>query len=292
MKHKYVKVRKLGEGTYGTVHEAKNIETGQSVAIKKIKFDEEDEGIPTTALREIAILKRLNHVNVVKLLEVFYEAEEKKLYLVFEFVEEDLHRHCKSRRLSPLQIKSYAFQLLKAVEYLHANMVMHRDLKPQNVLVTAGGVLKVADFGLSRMFQLPFGTLSSEIETLWYRAPELLLGAPRYSLPVDMWSLGCIIYEIGEGEPMFESDSEVDLLNRIFQLYGTPSPEAWPALAAMPHFRANFPRFRPRPRDSLRTDPQGLDLIAGLTALDPERRLTVRKALQHPFFEGIHLPFY
>lgn len=193
----FQKVEKIGEGTYGVVYKAKNKLTGEVVALKKIRLDTETEGVPSTAIREISLLKELNHPNIVKLLDVIHT--ENKLYLVFEFLHQDLKKFMDASALTgiPLPlIKSYLFQLLQGLAFCHSHRVLHRDLKPQNLLINADGSIKLADFGLARAFGVPVRTYTHEVVTLWYRAPEILLGCKYYSTAVDIWSLGCIFAEM------------------------------------------------------------------------------------------------
>ncbi|XP_023584902.1 cyclin-dependent kinase 3 isoform X1 [Trichechus manatus latirostris] len=195
----FQKVEKIGEGTYGVVYKAKNKETGQLVALKKIRLDLETEGVPSTAIREISLLKELKHPNIVRLLDVVHS--EKKLYLVFEFLSQDLKKYMDSTLASELPlhlVKSYLFQLLQGVNFCHSHRVIHRDLKPQNLLINELGAIKLADFGLARAFGVPLRTYTHEVVTLWYRAPEILLGSKFYSTAVDVWSIGCIFAEMVE----------------------------------------------------------------------------------------------
>eukprot|EP00124_Ichthyophonus_hoferi_P005780 Ihof_evm1s951 gene=Ihof_evmTU1s951 len=191
---KYSKISKLGEGTYGVVYKAQNRETGDVVALKRIRLDSEDEGVPCTAIREISLLKELKHPNIVRLYDVLHT--EKKLTLVFEYCEQDLKKYLDScgGEIDPQQVKSFLYQLLKGVAFCHDHRVLHRDLKPQNLLINKvpHGELKLADFGLARAFGIPVRSYSHEVVTLWYRAPDVLLGSRRYSTSIDIWSAGCI----------------------------------------------------------------------------------------------------
>jgi serine/threonine protein kinase len=193
---KYQKLEKLGEGTYGVVYKCKNKDNQMVVAVKRIRLENEDEGIPSTAIREISILKQLKHPNIVNLIDLIHG--EKKLHLVFEFLDYDLKKFLDQNQgqLHPQLVKSYLYQMLDAITYCHSKRILHRDLKPQNLLIDKDGHIKLADFGLARAFGIPIKTLTHEILTLWYRAPEILLGQKEYSTPVDMWSMGCIFYEM------------------------------------------------------------------------------------------------
>lgn len=262
---KFQKVDKVGEGTYGIVYKAKDLTTGRIVALKKIRLEGDDEGVPSTAMREISLLKELSsHPNVVLLHEVIHQPN--KLYLVFEFVEQDLKK-CMEKmphRLDTMQVKSYLYQLLAGVAFCHANRVLHRDLKPQNLLIDQYGNLKLADFGLARAFGIPIRSYTHEVITLWYRAPEILLGAKHYSTPVDSWSIGCIFAEMINKQPLFPGDSEIDELFRIFRIMGTPDEASWPGVTELPDYKTSFPKWRPQSLHKVvpQLDHVGLDLLS------------------------------
>lgn len=196
---RYQKMEKIGEGTYGVVYKAKDRVTGEIIALKKIRLEAEDEGIPSTAIREISLLKELQHPNIVRLYDVVHT--ERKLTLVFEFLDQDLKKYldvCDSGLGLPI-MKSFLYQLLTGVAYCHHHRVLHRDLKPPNLLINREGQLKLADFGLARAFGIPVRSYTHEVVTLWYRAPDVLLGSRKYSTPVDIWSVGCIFAEMANG---------------------------------------------------------------------------------------------
>ena len=226
----YEKVLKIGEGTYGVVYKAKNLRDDTMVALKRIRLDQDEEGVPSTAIREISLLKELRHENVVSLLEVIHE--ETKLYLVFEYLDLDLKKHMDS---SPhisndrMVVKGYVYQICAGIAFCHSHRVLHRDLKPQNLLIdTTHNVLKLADFGLARAFGIPVRAYTHEVVTLWYRAPEILLGVRHYSTQVDVWSIGCIFAEMINCKPLFPGDSEIDELFKIFKILGTPNETLLP----------------------------------------------------------------
>ena len=209
----------IGEGTYGVVYKARVRSTGEILALKRIRLEQEEEGVPSTAIREISLLKELRHENIVKLVDVVHL--EKKLYLVFEYLDLDLKKHMDS---SPhisndrMVIKGYVYQMCAGIAFCHSHRVLHRDLKPQNLLIdTETNSLKLADFGLARAFAIPLRAYTHEVVTLWYRAPEILLGAKQYSTPVDVWSIGCIFAEMINQSPLFPGDSEIDQLFKIFR---------------------------------------------------------------------------
>lgn len=200
---RFLRLQKLGEGTYGVVYKCQNKESQEFVAVKKIRLENEDEGIPSTAIREISILKQLKHPNIVELKDLIHG--EKKLHLIFEFLDYDLKKFLDQNNgpLHPQLVKSYLYQLLDGITYCHSKRILHRDLKPQNLLIDKDGRIKLADFGLARAFGIPIKTLTHEILTLWYRAPEILLGQKEYSTPVDIWSIGCIFYEMAHRSKIF-----------------------------------------------------------------------------------------
>eukprot|EP00045_Choanoeca_perplexa_P022706 m.10658 g.10658 ORF g.10658 m.10658 type:complete len:292 (+) comp9643_c0_seq1:115-990(+) len=286
---KYLKIEKIGEGTYGTVYKAKVKATGQLVALKKIKLEQEDEGVPSTAIREISLLKELDHPNIVRLIEVIHS--ENKLYLVFEYLDQDLKKHMDSARegLAPRLVKSYMLQLLKGIDFCHARRVLHRDLKPQNLLINHDGFIKLADFGLARAFGIPVRAYTHEVVTLWYRAPEILLGQRQYACPVDMWSVGCIFAEMVTRRPLFPGDSEIDELFKIFRALGTPTEEMWPGVTGLPDYKACFPGWRGQDLSTLvpGLDECGLDLLQKMLTFDPSNRISAKQALLHPWFNEL-----
>jgi len=287
---KYLKLEKLGEGTYGVVYKAKERDTDRTVALKKMRLDGEDEGVPSTAIREISLLRELRHINVVRLLDVLHS--ENKLYLVFEFLDQDLKRYMDSVRepMSALLVKSYLYQLLKGIAYCHAHRVLHRDLKPQNLLIDRQGALKLADFGLARAFGIPLRPYTHEVVTLWYRAPEILLGSRNYSTPVDIWAIGCIFAEMVMKRPLFPGDSEIDELFRIFRTLGTPSEVMWPGVSKLPDYSpANFPQWSPQPLNKVvpLMDPLALDLLERMLRYEPSKRISAKEALEHPYFQDL-----
>jgi len=286
---KYVKTEKIGEGTYGTVYKALVRGTNQFVALKKIKLEAEDEGVPSTAIREISLLKELRHNNVVRLLEVIHS--ECKLHLVFEFLEQDLKTYMDKLNdsLSHEVVKSYLQQLLLGVAFCHAHRVLHRDLKPQNLLLNSNGEIKLADFGLARAFGIPIRTYTHEVVTLWYRAPEILLGARQYACAVDVWSIGCIFAEMVTRRPLFPGDSEIDELFRIFRLLGTPNENTWPGVTKLPDYKQSFPKWLSQPvqKSVPGICEQGANLLQHMLAYAPSARVSAKIALSHPYFEGI-----
>lgn len=313
----YERTDRIGQGAYGIVYRGIQRSTGSTVAIKRIPFAEAtpEGGVPCNVIREISLLRELDHPNVVRLLDV-NQAQPGELYLVFEFVRFDLKTFMDQQQsstavservgLQPAIVKNFMKQILQGVGFCHTYRVLHRDLKPHNLLISQDGTqLKLADFGLARLSGLPNGPYTYEVVTLWYRAPELLLGASRYSTAVDMWSVGCIFAEMATGLPLFPGRSDIDQLFKIFQRRGTPTADIWPNYPRLPYFNTEFPQWRPRPvtdlisssmgrgapsanagGGSMADSPHAMDLMEQILQYDPDRRLVCKTALQHPYFFG------
>eukprot|EP00824_Muranothrix_gubernata_P019246 TRINITY_DN38838_c0_g1_i1.p1 TRINITY_DN38838_c0_g1~~TRINITY_DN38838_c0_g1_i1.p1 ORF type:complete len:322 (-),score=80.93 TRINITY_DN38838_c0_g1_i1:82-990(-) len=289
---RYQRIEKIGEGTYGVVYKARDRETQEIIALKKIRLEAEDEGVPSTAIREISLLKELQHANIVRLIDVIHS--DNKLYLVFEFLEFDLKRYmdeiCQQGKGLPMPlVKSYLYQMLLGLAFCHTHRVFHRDLKPQNLLIDRRGFIKLADFGLSRAFGIPVRTYTHEVVTLWYRAPELLLGTRHYSTPIDMWSVGCIFAEMVSRHPLFPGDSEIDSLFHIFRLLGTPNERTWPGVSQLPDFKSFFPNWPASDLSKVVSDldPVGLDLLKQMLVYEPRHRISAKAALNHPWFDDL-----
>lgn len=287
----YEKIEKIGEGTYGVVYKARHKKSSKIVALKKIRLENEDEGVPSTAMREISLLKELRHPNVVSLRDV--HLTESRLYLVFEFLSMDLKRYLdnlpEDEYIDKMLLKSYTYQILEALLFCHKRRVIHRDLKPQNLLIDSKGIIKLADFGLARGFIIPVRAYTHEVVTLWYRAPEVLLGCPRYTTPVDMWSVGCIFAEMATKRPLFHGDSEIDQLFRIFRTMGTPTEETWPGVTSLKAYKKTFPCWKRNICRSLvpQLDEIGLDLLEKMLIYDPVKRLNAKTAVIHPYFDNL-----
>jgi len=289
----YVKLEKVGEGTYGVVYKAKDISTGKIVALKKIRLEAEDEGVPSTAIREISLLKELDDDNIVRLLNIVHS--DTKLYLVFEFLDMDLKRYMDAitKRDEALEIpvvKKFTMQLLLGLHYCHAHRILHRDLKPQNLLIDAEGNLKLADFGLARAFGIPLRILTHEVVTLWYRAPEVLLGSRHYSTSIDMWSVGCIMAEmVMSGQPLFPGDSEIDQIFKIFKVLGTPNESTWPGVSQLPDFKSTFPQWGGVDLAEAvhEIDTTGAELLHSFLVYDSANRMSAKRAQEHPWFHDL-----
>uniref|UniRef100_A0A5B7AZZ6 Putative cyclin-dependent kinase C-1-like n=1 Tax=Davidia involucrata TaxID=16924 RepID=A0A5B7AZZ6_DAVIN len=306
----FEKLEQIGEGTYGQVYMAREIKTGEIVALKKIRMDNEKEGFPITAIREIKILKKLQHENVLKLKEIVTspgpEVDEQgksdgnkfkgNIYMVFEYMDHDLTGLADrpGLRFTIPQIKCYMKQLLTGLHYCHVNQVLHRDIKGSNLLIDNEGNLKLADFGLARSFSNDHnGNLTNRVITLWYRPPELLLGATKYGPAVDMWSVGCIFAELLHGKPILPGKNEPEQLNKIFELCGAPDEINWPGVSKIPWYN-KFKPTRPmkrRVREVFRHfDRHALDLLERMLTLDPSQRISAKDALDAEYFWNDPLP--
>lgn len=271
------------------------------MALKKVKMDSQQEGFPVTALREVTILQRARHNNVVQLREVVTDNEPDTFVLVMEFLEHDL-KTLQEDMPEPFlasEVKTLLKQLVSAIDFLHVNSILHRDLKTSNILLSNRGHLKIADFGMARYMPPPHAALTQLVVTLWYRAPELLLGTTWYSTEVDMWSLGCIFGELLLKKPLVQGKNEVDQLSLIFALCGLPSDKTWPAFYRLPNARSlKIPRdtgSRGANSGQIHTKfsmltKAGIDLLSSLLSLNPEHRPSASQVLQHGYFSEAPKP--
>ncbi|XP_037944703.1 cyclin-dependent kinase 1-like [Teleopsis dalmanni] len=286
----YQKLEKIGEGSYGIVYRGKNLLTAQMVAMKKIKVKANDEGIPATAIREISLLQKLKHPHIVCLEDILMEADQ--LYLVFEYMLMNLKQYmnCKAPKkyINDKLLRSYLHQITDAVYYCHCRRIVHRDLKPQNLLVDEKGTIKLADFGSGRCVGVPVRPYTNKIVTLWYRAPEILLGSPRYTFAVDIWSIGCIFVEMATGKPLINGDSEIDQLFRMFKTLETPTEIIWPGVSSLPNYKASFAMWSSYtlPAKLKNVNELGCDLIKKMLIYDPIKRISAKDILKHPYFNG------
>jgi len=327
---RYDVVGRVGEGTYGIVYLARHKQQRNKLfAIKTFKAAKEGEGVSPTAIREIMLLRELLHPNIVRLDTVHINRVETTLHLAFDYAEHDLyemirfHRDkCNTQAFDAYMIKSIMWQLLNGLHYLHANWIIHRDLKPSNVLVMGDGEeqgrVKIADFGLARIFQSPLRPMHENgvVVTIWYRAPELLLGGKHYTKEVDVWAAGCIFAELMTMRPLFQGEEkkqsgspfQADQVEKIFRVMGQPSETDWPHLQHLHHWcnntdnvRQRKPEFsRNRLEDCLmehcpnhpftKRGSAACDLLQRMLVYCPSKRITAEKALEHEFFQQDPLP--
>lgn len=321
----YTKQSILGEGTYGVVYKAVNNETGQTVAVKRLHLGNVRDGVPTTTLRELTALSHLNgHENVVSLksfhIDIASCLSKPKLLLELEYCHYDLRMLCKrfpQRRLPLRLVEKIVKEITIGTAYCHSNRIIHRDLKPSNVLIKfsrpmedvikdihAGRwdeswfTVKLADFGLARTHYSFRANLTHEVITLWYRAPEILLGNDAYGTGVDTWSIGCIVAELLYGRPLFTGDTEIHTLFKIFQFIGTPNEQTWPGIVECPDYKKVWPVWRPladrwkRLRADVASGPESarwnqlIDFTEKALQIDPEARSHVHELAMHPIVLG------
>lgn len=286
----FQKMEKIGEGTYGVVYKARERNTGKLVALKKIRPESENEGIPATTIREILLLKNLKHSTIIDLIEVIHSDE--KMYLVFEYVETDLKKlidiySSRKKRFDREIVRKMAFQLCTAVNFCHSKNIFHRDLKPQNILVDGKFNIKLGDFGLGRAASIPLRQYTSQIVTLWYRPPELLLGYEYYDSSVDIWSLACIIAEMATMAPIFMGDSEIDQLYKIYSVLGVPTDNDWNGVESLPNYTRGTANIKPVGLKSIITADLEVQMLSKMLVYDPLKRITALEALDEPYFSGL-----
>lgn len=296
----YQKINQIGEGTYGMVYRAIDRANGRMVALKRvILHNEKADGFPLTSLREIRMLKKISHPNCVRMLDLAVGRKRDGVFLVFEYCEHDMGAlidHM-GKRFTESEVKSLMVQLLSGVEHLHDHWIIHRDIKMSNLLYTNQGLLKLADFGLARLFGAPPKPMTSKVVTLWYRAPELLLGCEAYDTAIDMWAVGCILGELLLYKPLLPGKDEDTQLEKIFELLGSPNVLIWPGVKELPLVASGKVALRPDKypyNNTHRRMPdlseQGLDLLNSLLAYDPPKRLTAREAPRHGYFREKPVP--
>lgn len=299
----YELLNKISEGSFGCVYRGRSRETGKIIALKSFKRPKvlESEGFLTAGLREISSLLTLRHPNVIEVVEMAVDTED-KVYMVMEYIEHELGVLLKNNKpeFSLSEKKRLILQILEGVAAMHEKCFFHRDLKTANLLYSNDGVVKICDFGLAKKIVTDRHT--SKVATLWYRAPELLMKESHYGAAVDIWSVGCIMGEILTGKPLFNSDSELAALQNICNLVGTPKQDEWPEFYGLLKAQeiTNFPNYSARwrtvfPLPSRSFDPgaltaAGLDLIKGLLTMNPQHRITAVEALNHPYFKESPLP--
>ncbi|XP_071707365.1 probable serine/threonine-protein kinase At1g54610 [Rutidosis leptorrhynchoides] len=283
----FERFEKIGQGTYSNVYRARDLRTDRMMALKKVRFDSLNPESVRFMTREITILRKLDHPNIMKLEGIITSRSSSNIYLVFEYMEHDLAGLLSSPniRFNDSQIKCYMWQLLKGIEHCHSRGILHRDIKTSNILVNNEGQLKIADFGLAK-FVSSRQPLTSRVVTLWYRPPELLLGSTQYGTCVDMWSVGCVFAELFVGRPILKGRTEVEQLHRIFMLCGTPSEDYWNK-PTLPLAKMSKPRhsYGSSLRERFKELPtSAVNIIHTLLSIEPEKRASATSALQSEYF--------
>uniref|UniRef100_A0A7S0HNI5 non-specific serine/threonine protein kinase n=1 Tax=Hanusia phi TaxID=3032 RepID=A0A7S0HNI5_9CRYP len=289
--HRYQIAKRLGDGTYGEVVRAINKQSGEVVAVKRMKkkYYSWDECI---ALGEVQSLRKLRHPNIVKLKEIIREND--RLHMVFEHMDCNLYELTKNRRkhLPESNIKNHMFQILQGLAFMHKNGYFHRDMKPENILVL-NDVTKIADFGLAKEInaRLPY---TEYISTRWYRAPEVLLRSRNYNAPVDVFAVGCIMAELYMLRPLFPGSSESDMINKVCQVLGTPTMEIWPdGFKLATARRIKFPEFSKIPLQNImpHSSKEGIELMNAMMTWNPKTRATAAGCLEHKYFDEEKVKF-
>ncbi|XP_066413524.1 cyclin-dependent kinase 10 isoform X1 [Molothrus aeneus] len=318
----FEKLNRIGEGTYGIVYRARDTLTNETVALKKVRMDNEKDGMPISSLREITLLLQLQHPNIVELKDVVVGNHLESIFLVMGYCEQDLASLLENMQtpFSEAQVKCIILQVLKGLQYLHENYIIHRDLKVSNLLMTDKGCVKIADFGLARTYGMPPKPMTPKVVTLWYRAPELLLGMTTQTTSIDMWAAGCILAELLAHKPLLPGTSEIHQIDLIVQLLGTPNENIWPVRAPCPFSPCPFSLVLPWPlltlsfpqgfsklplatQYTLRKQPYnnlkhrfpwlseaGLRLLNFLFMYDPKKRATAKDCLESSYFKEKPLP--
>eukprot|EP00039_Didymoeca_costata_P001645 m.54063 g.54063 ORF g.54063 m.54063 type:complete len:420 (-) comp10896_c1_seq2:58-1317(-) len=288
----YKKLEKLGEGTYATVYKGISCINAKMVALKEIQLEHE-EGAPCTAIREVSLLKGLKHANIVTLHDIIHT--KKTLTLVFEYLERDLKQYMDDCRgaIEMDNVQLFLYQLLRGLKFCHSRKVLHRDLKPQNLLINAVGELKLADFGLARAKSVPIKTYSNEVVTLWYRPPDVLLGSVEYSTQIDIWGVGCIFSEMVSGRPLFPGATNEEQVERIWKVLGTPTEATWSGVSLLPDYAPQeWPNYKKQRLATQvpRLSRLGLDLLEQLLQCDPKQRPPAQTAMAHEYFRALQIP--
>lgn len=286
----YCKQNILGSGTYSVVYKGTSKLTNKPVALKEIHLVK-DEGAPFTAIREVSLLKKLKHNNIITLHDVIYT--KTLLTLVFEYVEQDLYKyiqHCDYN--VPIQnVPPLLFQLLRALNYCHSKTILHRDIKPQNILLNSNGELKLADFGLARAKSVPTKTFSDEVVSLWYRPPDVLLGNTNYGTSIDIWGVGCIFFELSTGHILFKGLDHKSQLLSISEFRGLPINDSiWPGLIGDEELRLLLFESKSATGKELsllapRLNSDGIDLLDKFLKCEPCERISANDAMQHDYFK-------
>ncbi|KAH3772083.1 cyclin-dependent kinase 10-like isoform X2 [Dreissena polymorpha] len=291
----FTKEQRLGEGTFGVVYKAKDTRNGTTVALKRVKMHNEKNGFPISSLREINILLNLRHENIVQLKEVVVGKKLDRLFLVMEYCEQDLASLIDNMPspFTEAQVKCIMQQLFKGLRFLHENFIIHRDLKVSNLLMIDKGTLKIADFGLARKYELPHRPMTPMVVTLWYRAPELLLGSKIQTTGIDMWSAGCILGELLAHSPLLKGRSEIHQIELIVDMFGTPNDMIWPGFSDLPALQKFS--LKKQPYNNLRhkfswLSDAGIRLLNFLFMYDPNKRATAEDCLDSSYFKEQPLP--
>ncbi|CAD8059212.1 unnamed protein product [Paramecium sonneborni] len=287
---KYEILTKIGKGAYGIVWKAKDNKSQKIVALKKVFDAFTNSTDAQRTYREVCLLKQLNHANIIQLIDTYPAENQNDLYMVFEYIETDLHVAIRAKILQPLHRKYIIYQIFKALKYIHSSGMIHRDLKPANILLNSECQIKLADFGLARMLStLEDDILTDYVATRWFRAPEILLRSKSYSTGVDMWAMGCMMCEMILGKAIFQGNSTINQIEKIIEVLGLPSQDDLQSLGGQKQLFDKFSKnYKFNLKANLNCSIDEYDLISQLLNYDPDKRLSASEALNHPYFEEHH----
>ncbi|KAI5172100.1 cyclin-dependent kinase 7 [Nematocida sp. LUAm3] len=309
---RYTREEKIGEGTYAVIFSGKeytvdlpnaqkqivteipplNSIQERKIAIKRIKNIEQTEGIDVTTLREIKNLKRVSSEHIIEILDIF--EQNNQIHIILPYMESTLEDLIKSKKLffMPQDVKSWMLMVCKGIYACHSLFIIHRDIKPNNILVSKSGDIKLADFGLSIETGSSIRHMTNQVITRWYKSPEILLGGTNYTFGVDIWALGCLFAELLLRTPYFPGTDDINQLELIFQGLGTPSEDQWPEIKELPGYKMNIPQ---RPKNDLSllfsgAGPDAIDLLEKMLLYNPEKRISIEEILSHPYFTNFPSP--
>jgi mitogen-activated protein kinase 15 len=295
--------KKIGKGAYGVVYKATDKKTKEVVALKKLYGAFRDDTDSQRTFREVMLLQELNgHDNIIRLLNVIKAENDVDLYLIFEYMEADLYNVIRSGILQEVHKKFIIYQLLKAIKFLHSGDIIHRDLKPSNVFINSDCQIKIGDFGLARTLTSGKngfkGIITDYVATRWYRAPEMLMGSTKYAKPIDMWSVGCILYELITAKPLFPGKSTKHMFNLVLEVTGIPDKFEYEEIKRNYEMMIEYHMIEKVPKKSIKQllgaytrDSSCIDFLSKLLSFNPDKRLTVEDALSHTYMEDFHNPY-
>nr|CAD2200453.1 unnamed protein product [Meloidogyne enterolobii] len=293
--NEFDKIRQLGAGTYGIVYEGKDKKNGKTATLKQVRLDLKKEGVSISVMREIQSLMDIEHENIVRLFDVVVGRKIEQIFLVMEYCDQDLASLLDNMQtpFSESQVKCILLQLFKGVAHLHSRFFIHRDIKVSNLLLTEQGILKIADFGLARLYGDPPTEMTPRVVTLWYRSPELLFGSKYQSPAIDMWACGCIMGELLLHKPLMPGKDEIDQIRLIIGLLGTPTEKIWPGMSKLPILEKM--QLMKQPYNNIKAlfsdrVPECLKLLNSLFVYDPKRRSTAEQCLDNEYFRLSPLP--
>jgi len=304
IKKRFILQKKIGQGAYGVVFKAIDKKTKEQIALKKLFLAFQDEVDSQRTFREVMLLQELNgHDNIIRLLNVIKAENDLDLYLVFDYMEADLFNVIRANILQDIHKKFITFQILKALKFIHSGDMIHRDLKPSNIFINSDCHVKLGDFGLARTVEHNTrmgGIVTNYVATRWYRAPEMILSAQRYGKPIDMWSLGCILYEMYVGTPLLPGKSTTDMIKLMFNVTGFPDKKEYAEVQKDCLTEVSYNEIlqeKTKKKKSLAqtlsnytNDKLAIDLILKLLQFNPKKRLTAEQALEHPYVADFHNP--